>query len=66
MSYPFGISTMFLVFTQTILHARFIGVVENEGNIYFFATNIEGDKNAYGGKAREITLKILKEMGILK
>ena len=44
----------------------FIGVVENENNTYFFATNIEGDKNAYGGKARAITLKILKEMGILK
>jgi bla regulator protein BlaR1 len=44
----------------------FIGIVENEDNIWFFAANIEGDKNAYGGKAREITMKILKDMGILK
>jgi bla regulator protein BlaR1 len=43
----------------------FVGVVEKEDNMYFFATKIEGDKNAYGGKAKEITIKILKDIKVL-
>ena len=39
----------------------FIGYVERDNNVYYFATNIEGEKDAYGGKAKEITLKILKD-----
>ena len=33
--------------------------------LYVFATNIEAADGANGGKAREITKLILKEMGIL-
>ncbi len=39
----------------------FIGYVEKDDNVYYFATNIEGEKDAYGGKAKEITLEILKD-----
>jgi bla regulator protein BlaR1 len=39
----------------------FMGYVEKDNNVYYFATNIEGKKDAYGGKAKEITLKILKD-----
>ena len=39
----------------------FIGYIERDNNVYYFATNIEGEKDANGGKAKEITLKILKE-----
>jgi beta-lactamase class D len=39
----------------------FVGYVERDNNVYYFATNIEGEKDAYGGKAKEITLKILKD-----
>lgn len=39
----------------------FVGYVEKDNNVYYFATNIEGEKDAYGGKAKEITLKILKD-----
>ena len=35
------------------------------GRYYVFATNIEAADGANGGKAREITKSILKEMGIL-
>ena len=44
----------------------FVGVVEKDGNRYFFATNIEGRDGAYGGKAKSITFSILKELGITK
>ena len=42
-----------------------IGCVEKDGNRYFFATNIEGEDNANGGKARRITENILKQMDII-
>lgn len=45
----------------------FVGYVvrkDREG-VYVFATNIEGEDGASGKKAREITVTILKEMGLL-
>lgn len=42
----------------------FVGYVENDGNVYYVSTLIEGKDQAYGGKAREITLEILKDKGI--
>ena len=43
----------------------FVGYVEKADNIYFFATNIEGEKEANGAKAKEITKNILKDKKIL-
>lgn len=43
----------------------FVGFVENEGNTYFFATNIQNDANATGSNAAEITKSILSELNIL-
>ncbi len=43
----------------------FVGCVEKEGNRYFFATNIQALDGATGGKAREITKLILKDLEIL-
>ena len=43
----------------------FVGCVNKDGRYYVFATNIEAADGANGGKAREITKSILKEMGIL-
>lgn len=43
----------------------FVGCVEKDGKSYFFATNIEANDNASGGKAREITTTILQDMGLL-
>lgn len=42
----------------------FVGYVEKDSNVYYFAVNIEGEKDAYGGKAKEITLKILQDKKI--
>ena len=41
----------------------FVGCVNKDGRYYVFATNIEAADGANGGKAREITKSILKEMG---
>ncbi len=46
----------------------FVGYVEKEGNVYFFATNISSPEPApenFGSASRQITLKILEEMGIV-
>jgi beta-lactamase class D len=43
----------------------FIGWVERDGNGYIFVTSIKGKKGATGSAAKEITLRILKESGIL-
>jgi beta-lactamase class D len=43
----------------------FVGCVEKQGNHYFFATNIQAPDGATGGKAREITKLILKDLGVL-
>lgn len=46
------------------LNGWFIGYVEVDQRVYFFATHIEGEKNASGSIAREITLKILRDSNI--
>lgn len=43
----------------------FVGCVEKPGNRYFFATNIQASDGATGGKAREITKLILKDLQVL-
>ncbi|MDF2874857.1 MAG: Beta-lactamase [Sporomusa sp.] len=43
----------------------FVGSVEKDGHKYFFATNILNGPDAHGGKAREISKLILKELGLL-
>jgi len=43
----------------------FVGCVEKQGNRFFFATNIQAADGANGGKAREITKAILKDLEIL-
>lgn len=47
-----------------LLNSYFVGYVEKEGNTYFYATNIETDRED-GHKAKDITLKILKDKGLL-
>jgi bla regulator protein BlaR1 len=42
----------------------FVGCVEKQGNRYFFATNIQAPDGATGGKAREITKSIIKDLKI--
>lgn len=42
----------------------FIGYVERNNNVYFFATNIEADKKATGSVAKDITLRILKDKAL--
>jgi beta-lactamase class D len=44
----------------------FIGFAEKKNDVYYFAANIEGKKNATGINARSITLKILKDKKILQ
>lgn len=47
------------------INGWFVGYVELEGKVYFFATNIEADKNAGGKQAKEITIRILKDKDLL-
>lgn len=51
------------------INGWFIGYVEKNGNVYFFAANIGPDGrsgwNADGQKAKEITLKILEDKDII-
>jgi bla regulator protein BlaR1 len=42
----------------------FVGYVENNGNTYFFATNIQNEDHADGSTATEISLRILRDKGI--
>lgn len=42
----------------------FVGCVEKNGRRAIFATNIEASDNAHGGRAREITKAVLKELGL--
>lgn len=46
------------------INGNFVGYVEKDGNVYVFATNIEANDLATSGKAKEITLKILNDLGI--
>ena len=43
----------------------FVGIVKKPRGTYVFATNIEGADGAIGGKAREISLAVLKKMNVL-
>lgn len=43
----------------------FVGCVEKQGRRYYFATNIQAPDGATGGKAREISKVILKNLGVL-
>ncbi len=43
----------------------FVGYIETQGKVYVFATNVEGADEASGIKAREITRRIAKELGLL-
>lgn len=47
------------------INGWFIGYVEKNKNVYFFATNIQSQDGATGYKAKELTLQILKEKKIL-
>lgn len=42
----------------------FIGYIEKSGNIYYFATNIQGETDTTGSKAAEITASILADLQI--
>ncbi len=42
----------------------FVGYVETPQNVYYFATNIQGQTAATGSKASEITLSILADMAV--
>jgi len=46
------------------INGWFIGYVETKNNTYFFATNIQNEDDVSGSKAIEITLSILKDLGI--
>ncbi|MDN4075280.1 BlaR1 family beta-lactam sensor/signal transducer [Fictibacillus terranigra] len=46
------------------INGWFIGYVETTEDTYFFATNLQNEDNAYGSKAAEITLSILRDKGI--
>lgn len=46
------------------INGWFIGYVETKNNTYFFATNIQNEVDSSGSKAGEITLSILKDLGI--
>ncbi|MGW8427657.1 BlaR1 family beta-lactam sensor/signal transducer [Peribacillus simplex] len=48
------------------INGWFIGYVETKNNTYFFATNIQNEDDSSGSKAGEITLSILKDLGIYK
>jgi bla regulator protein BlaR1 len=46
------------------INGWFIGYVEDSGNTYFFATNIQSKGTSNGSTAAEITLSILRDKGI--
>ena len=48
------------------INGWFIGFIENADHTCFFATNIQQEKQATGGKAAEITLSILSDLNIWK
>lgn len=47
-----------------MVNGWFVGYVESAENTWFFATNIQGNSDAGGSAASEITLDILRELGI--
>lgn len=48
------------------INGWFVGFIEFQDNTYFFATNIQNEQNATGGKASEISLSILSDLNIWK
>ena len=42
----------------------FVGYVEDAGNVYFFAANIQNEDNASGSAASDIALSVLGSFGI--
>lgn len=42
----------------------FVGYVEDAGNVYFFAANIQNEDNASGSAASDIALSVLRSYGI--
>ncbi|MDF2804749.1 MAG: Beta-lactamase, partial [Anaerocolumna sp.] len=42
----------------------FVGTIQKDGNIYYFATNIVGGNDTTGAKAKEITKEILKYLKV--
>lgn len=53
-----------LISNEYEINGWFIGYVEKNNNVYYFAVNIEGDSDANGVNARKIALKILNDKGI--
>jgi beta-lactamase class D len=54
---------------NTLHTGWFVGYLETNGNVYYFATNIEStnpDGLANGGKAQEINMNILRGLGLLQ
>lgn len=48
------------------INGWFVGFAEVQNNTYFFATNIQNEQDATGGKASEISLSILSDLNIWK
>ncbi|OYD08771.1 hypothetical protein CHM34_02955 [Paludifilum halophilum] len=46
------------------INGYFVGYVEKDDRTYFFATNLEASDLATGGKAKAITLQILRDQGL--
>ncbi|WP_208639071.1 BlaR1 family beta-lactam sensor/signal transducer [Staphylococcus pseudoxylosus] len=44
----------------------FIGTIEKNGKSYYFATHLDSKDNASGKKAKNISEKILEELGLMK
>ena len=40
----------------------FVGCLENQGNVSYFATNIQADSDASGNRAKELTERILSQI----
>lgn len=51
---------------ENSINGWFVGYVEKEGHPYFFAANIQDTSGADGSTAAEISLSILKDLGIWK
>lgn len=47
------------------INGWFVGYVEKEGKVYFFATNIEAEQDAKGKQAKDITIRILRDKDLL-
>lgn len=50
---------------NNFINGWFVGYIEKDDKTYFFAANIEAEKEASGQNAKGITIKILKDKGLL-